>query len=701
MDFYLYNAVCQLCLFVLYFSLSYFELLDTFGFPIDLTELLAKEQQAAEKKEGVDLADIPMKVMESLPPSIQDAFKNIDKDQLAEELDFNDPKDSEYHTKRCADSGLWNTNEQEEEETEEKEGVTAVKLQLQEEAAVAAAAAVLQLQQQQNEAVAVAAAPSLADEQQEQDIAVQLPQQPEAEAAAVVALLASIFTEIPTTDVVRAPEQSDQRQYDQQHQTGAMEDKYESKINHEHDQDDARKVVASAAAGDQDLVQLQQQQQAEAEVAAAAALLAQGQEEGGALQLQQQQEAEETEWVGWAGKKETSAALQLQQQQQQQVAMAAAAAVAQEQREKEEGEEAALQKEREKRKKKEKRKERRKIELKQREVAALQKERESATEAAAVAFVVAITNKTTKNKKMGAEEQVYGIGDGIDIIEGTLTYTVGIDKATSEVDGDENASVDDEMEEEEDEEDSDDDDNDVDNENSVSEEEAKGKIADDTVCAADLFVMNILGDRRGKANESVDSTVSTENVVLGGGVPTASITGCTRTPDDLVVVNKYNKKKQKELAKKKKKEEKKRAKEKDRKASGKRTVCYYHQAATNRKPGIKIDHIVLLHGVHTTKEIWKETGILNMFRNQFTSIAVTAVNLPVDATHVELLCLLRKLEHEGLISLPLAALVTPSASGSSITKWLQEQIVAPDEKEDDADDNKKDGAVKKTDNFFV
>ena len=437
-------------------------------------------------------------------------------------------------------------------------------------------------------------------------------------------------------------------------------------------------------------------------MAAATALLAQGQQnEGGALQLKLQQEAEGTEWVGWAGKEETSAAFHIQQQQQQ-VAMAAA-----EQRKKEELEEAALQKEREavavaaaaavafENERKEAAVEK---ELKQREVAALQKERESATEAAAVAFVVGITNKTTKSKKMGLEEQVYGIGDGIDIIEGTLTYTVGIDKATAEVNGDEDASVDDEMEEEDDEEDSDDDDNNVDNEHSVSEEKAKKKIADDTVCAADLFVMNILGDRGGKANESVDNTVSADNVELGGGAPTVSITGCTRTPDDLVVVNKYNKKKQKELAKKKKKEEKKRAKEKDRKASGKRTVCYYHQAATNRKPSIKIDHIVLLHDAHTTKEIWKETGILNMFRNQFTSIAVTAVNLPVDTTHVELMCLLRELEHEGLISLPLAALVTPSASGSSITKWIQEQIVAPDEKEDD-DDNKKDGAVKKTDNF--
>ncbi|OEU22768.1 Hsp90 co-chaperone CDC37 [Fragilariopsis cylindrus CCMP1102] len=72
------------------------------------------------KKEGVDLTDIPkeerlgpggldpLEVIESLPQSMQDAFESRDTDNLRAALRNMDPKDAEYHMKRCVDSGLWN-----------------------------------------------------------------------------------------------------------------------------------------------------------------------------------------------------------------------------------------------------------------------------------------------------------------------------------------------------------------------------------------------------------------------------------------------------------------------------------------------------------------------------------------------------------------------------------------------------------------
>lgn len=72
------------------------------------------------KKEGVDLSEIPkeerlgpggldpLEVIESLPKSMQDAFESRDTDQLRNALMEMDPKDAEYHMKRCIDSGLWN-----------------------------------------------------------------------------------------------------------------------------------------------------------------------------------------------------------------------------------------------------------------------------------------------------------------------------------------------------------------------------------------------------------------------------------------------------------------------------------------------------------------------------------------------------------------------------------------------------------------
>lgn len=79
-----------------------------------------ENQGSTVKKEGVDLSEIPkeerlgpggldpLEVIESLPKSMQDAFESRDTDQLRNSLMEMDPKDAEYHMKRCIDSGLWN-----------------------------------------------------------------------------------------------------------------------------------------------------------------------------------------------------------------------------------------------------------------------------------------------------------------------------------------------------------------------------------------------------------------------------------------------------------------------------------------------------------------------------------------------------------------------------------------------------------------
>ena len=72
------------------------------------------------EREGVDLAVIPkeerlgpggldpLEVIETLPESMQKAFESRDVDELKEALLKLDPKDAEYHMKRCVASGLWN-----------------------------------------------------------------------------------------------------------------------------------------------------------------------------------------------------------------------------------------------------------------------------------------------------------------------------------------------------------------------------------------------------------------------------------------------------------------------------------------------------------------------------------------------------------------------------------------------------------------
>jgi cell division cycle protein 37 len=75
------------------------------------------------KEEGArDLSDIPkeerlgpggldpLEVIETLPVELQEAFESRDVDRLKDVLLKMDPKDAEYHMKRCVDSGLWVSN---------------------------------------------------------------------------------------------------------------------------------------------------------------------------------------------------------------------------------------------------------------------------------------------------------------------------------------------------------------------------------------------------------------------------------------------------------------------------------------------------------------------------------------------------------------------------------------------------------------
>lgn len=98
-------------------------------------------------------------------------------------------------------------------------------------------------------------------------------------------------------------------------------------------------------------------------------------------------------------------------------------------------------------------------------------------------------------------------------------------------------------------------------------------------------------------------------------------------------------------------------------------ISYYHQPAIS--PTEENHHLVLLHGSAFSKEDWKTSGIFGLFQRNFPSISVTALDLPVRADHRKLKKLLRSMRDEDLIvQLPVSGLVTPSASGKSITTWI-------------------------------
>jgi len=99
-------------------------------------------------------------------------------------------------------------------------------------------------------------------------------------------------------------------------------------------------------------------------------------------------------------------------------------------------------------------------------------------------------------------------------------------------------------------------------------------------------------------------------------------------------------------------------------------VAYYHCFGSgDTSSSAKTQHLVLLHGARFTKEDWKTSGILTKFcRNK--NLSVSAMDLPVSAGHQELTELLTAMQDEGLVSLPVA-LVTPSASGKTVTDWMK------------------------------
>jgi len=103
---------------------------------------------------------------------------------------------------------------------------------------------------------------------------------------------------------------------------------------------------------------------------------------------------------------------------------------------------------------------------------------------------------------------------------------------------------------------------------------------------------------------------------------------------------------------------------------GQTEIAYFQQKASNPTP--EHHHAILLHGSGVSNDVWKTSGVLDLFRRLYPSVTVTAVDLPVNADHYQLASLLESMEASGLVeSLPVSALVTPSASGFSVTTWIQ------------------------------
>lgn len=93
-------------------------------------------------------------------------------------------------------------------------------------------------------------------------------------------------------------------------------------------------------------------------------------------------------------------------------------------------------------------------------------------------------------------------------------------------------------------------------------------------------------------------------------------------------------------------------------------IPYYHCSTKTATTSL-----VLLHGAKFTKEEWKKSGILTQFCAH-SSLQVTALDLSVRASTSDLQKVLAELAANGLAKLPVAGLVTPSASGKAMVDWV-------------------------------
>lgn len=81
--------------------------------------------------------------------------------------------------------------------------------------------------------------------------------------------------------------------------------------------------------------------------------------------------------------------------------------------------------------------------------------------------------------------------------------------------------------------------------------------------------------------------------------------------------------------------------------------------------------IVMLHGAAFSKKDWTRSNILPQLCGISPTLQITALDLPVTATASELRAVLQALYEQKLVtSLPVTALVTPSASGSAVSEWI-------------------------------
>jgi hypothetical protein len=101
-------------------------------------------------------------------------------------------------------------------------------------------------------------------------------------------------------------------------------------------------------------------------------------------------------------------------------------------------------------------------------------------------------------------------------------------------------------------------------------------------------------------------------------------------------------------------------------------VAYYSCRATSNVEKT----ILLFHGASFTKEQWKESGILQSLCSQST-LTTYAFDMSVSSTADDLKALMDVMLQSNLIaSLPVNAIVTPSASGSMVVDWGERTTAA-------------------------